>query len=344
MNNFREWLSDNLRYILLFLAIALVLVGLFFGVRYVSKAYAERSKDKDFSEDSVLETSEVPTDEVKAEEAKDGEVTATITPTPAEVKNPGPVGGVLQQNAYPAVNALITSYYAALETGDPEVVRGVVDVLTDEDAAKVKEAPKTSYSDIEVYTKDGEAAGTYLVYSSYHYLTEGSSVALPGLSQLFVNTNADGDLRIVTSDLDEATQDFVDDVNAGEDVKALIERVRAEYDSAQAAIEDAAKAAEAQAEAEAKAAEEAAAQAEAEKKAAEEAVAKAAYEAEHKETPAHTISTCNIRSGPGYEYEVIFPDLPGGSEVTVIGDVNSGWRHIRVNGIEGYVGGRFVAY
>ncbi len=33
LDNFREWLSDNLRYILLGLAILVVLVVLFFGIR-----------------------------------------------------------------------------------------------------------------------------------------------------------------------------------------------------------------------------------------------------------------------------------------------------------------------
>ena len=36
LDNFREWLSDNLRYILLGLAILVVLVVLFFGIRHLS--------------------------------------------------------------------------------------------------------------------------------------------------------------------------------------------------------------------------------------------------------------------------------------------------------------------
>ena len=350
---------------MLFCGIAIVLVALFFGVRAISKAYAERSGESNFSEDSVIDSAEVPTPEAEAEAP---EVTATVTPTPVEEE--GVTGGELKENAYPEVNQLITAYYAALESRDPETVRGVVDELSEEDAAKVSEASATTYSDIDVYTKDGESNGSYVVYACYNYLTEGAAVSLPGLSQLFVRENDAGDLRIVTSPLSEETQDYIDEINAGEDIKALVERVQTSYDSAVAAAETAVQEAEAaaaeqkaaeeaaaQAAAEQKAAEEAAAQAaaeqaaaeaaaqaEAERKAAEEAAAQAAYEEEHKETPAHTLGTCNIRSGPGYEYEVVFPDLPGGSEVTVIGRTDAGWRHIRVNGIEGYVGGRFIAY
>ena len=364
MNNFREWLSDNLRYIMLFCGIAIVLVGLFFGVRAISKAYAERSGDNEFSQDSVLESAEVPTPE-----AETPAVTETVTPAPVETEEE-PAGGELKENAYPEVNNLITAYYAALETRDPETVRGVVDTLSDEDAEKVAGASATTYSDIDVFTKAGESNGSYVVYACYNYLTEGAAASLPGLSQLFVEENDAGDLRIVTSPLSKETQAYIDKINAGADIKALVERVQTSYDSALAAAETkvqeaeaaaaeqkAAEEAAAQAAAEQKAAEEAAAQAaaeqaaaeaaaqaEAERKAAEEAAAQAAYEAEHKETPAHTLGTCNIRSGPGYEYDVVYPDLPGGSQVTVIGRTDAGWRHIRFNGIEGYVGGRFIAY
>ena len=36
MDDFREWLSDNLRYIMLGLGIVLVLAILFFGIRFLT--------------------------------------------------------------------------------------------------------------------------------------------------------------------------------------------------------------------------------------------------------------------------------------------------------------------
>ena len=36
MDNFREWVSDNLRYIMLICAIAIVFIGIFFGVRAIT--------------------------------------------------------------------------------------------------------------------------------------------------------------------------------------------------------------------------------------------------------------------------------------------------------------------
>lgn len=46
LDNFREWLSDNLRYILLGLAILLALVLLFFGVKALTGGFSdEKPKD-----------------------------------------------------------------------------------------------------------------------------------------------------------------------------------------------------------------------------------------------------------------------------------------------------------
>ena len=46
LDDFREWLSDNLRYILLGLAILVVLVILFFGARALMGGQAAGDKDR----------------------------------------------------------------------------------------------------------------------------------------------------------------------------------------------------------------------------------------------------------------------------------------------------------
>ena len=42
LDNFREWLSDNLRYILLGLAILIVLVILFFGIKAITGGFSDK--------------------------------------------------------------------------------------------------------------------------------------------------------------------------------------------------------------------------------------------------------------------------------------------------------------
>lgn len=55
----------------------------------------------------------------------------------------------------------------------------------------------------------------------------------------------------------------------------------------------------------------------------------------------HVVSACNLRPNPGYEGGVL-GEVPAGSQVEVVEDAK-GWYKIRFNGMEGYVGARFIA-
>lgn len=230
----------------------------------------------------------------------------------------------------PEVTNLVNTYYTALQNRDPDLMRTAVTSLAQDDAYRIADAGATTYTDISVYTKNGPAADSYIVYAYYKYQKSGTYVAMPGLSQLYVRKTDDGSYKIDTAAYDADMQAYVDSVNNTDDVKALTAQVQTEYESAQAAEEDAEN--------------QAAADAAAARKAEEEAAAQAAYEAEHKETAATLNGTCNVRSGPGYEYGVVYTDLPAGTAVTVIGDTGAGWLHIRTDSTEGYVGGHFVSF
>jgi hypothetical protein len=52
------------------------------------------------------------------------------------------------------------------------------------------------------------------------------------------------------------------------------------------------------------------------------------------------IGTCNFRSGPGYEYEVM-AEYPAGTVVEYLGLVE-GWSQVRIDGVIGYMGPRFL--
>lgn len=343
MNNFREWLSDNLRYILLILGIIVILVGAFFGIRALSGLYSKGTKSADISQDSIVSAAATPAPEAVNSTATSKAAvtptatptatptpTATSTPTPTPTAEPTPVGGALQENAVPEITQLVTTYYAALQNRDPDMMRTVVDSLSEADAVDIADAAQTVYTDLIVYTKQGADADSYIIYANYKYQNDGDSTSYPGLSQLYAKKSADGSYKITMGDYDSATSAYIDSVNSSEDVKALTEKVQTEYASAQAASEEAAAKAESDAAAAAAAS--------------DAAAAEAAQAAATAETPATILSMCNVRSGPGYEYGVIFTDLPAGTAVAVIGDTGAGWLHIRTGSVDGYVGGHFVGF
>ena len=107
MDDFREWVSDNLRYMLLGLAIIIMLVLLFFGIRFLTSVFGGSGEQKNVQEqqqeDPVVIVDPETTEEPTAEPTE--EPVAEPTQEPVEQ---------LEKNAYPEVVALIQNYYTAL--------------------------------------------------------------------------------------------------------------------------------------------------------------------------------------------------------------------------------------
>lgn len=384
MNNFREWLSDNLRYILLAAGLLVVLVGLFFGVRVVSRNM-RASHEETASGGSVQLTANT--------------VTVTPTASPAAVSSAASAAesvaeaAPLTKDAVPAVTKLMTSYYEAVGSKDVAAVKKLTDTLPEAEAAKISSS-STTYSDVEVYSKPGKTADSYVVYTKYHYTNAGSA-AMPGLSQSYVRKEADGQYKIVFSDIDKTTADYIDQVTKDQDVQDLISEVKKEYEKAAAASKAAAAAGTPQSESSvsgsAGAASSASANGETDTQTAdtgstsqsapqtdtdnqdedqqtaeeqdtdEQDDGQAADEGQvlQEDTDAGNdngeetgtdggtrtgtiLSTVNVRSGPGFEYEVI-SEVAGGSTVTVVGDNDKGWWHVITDSAEGYVGQSYIS-
>lgn len=208
MNNFREWLSDNLRYILLGIGVLVILIGLFFGIRAVSKSLNNKA-DTEQSDDKQGDSSGSQTSKEET------------TPTPEVEENP------LEKNAYPEVNALLNTYYTALGNKDVAAVKEVLDVLNPTEEAKITNAKYIEgYKNLEVYTKEGMDKGSYVVYAYYNYVCTGINTPVPALSWLYVVTREDGKLEISTKAQDDPEiQAYIEKVQQDQDVKDLIAEV-----------------------------------------------------------------------------------------------------------------------
>ena len=111
MDTIREWISDNLRYILLGVALVLILVLAVFGVRAVSRLGSKTDKPK--KEVQVQETEE------STESVAEGGDAAT--------------GGLVQNDA--EVLKVMTSYYSAKTNKDIDTLKKL-DPSIDEELEK----------------------------------------------------------------------------------------------------------------------------------------------------------------------------------------------------------------
>lgn len=220
MDNFREWLSDNLRYIMLGAAILVILTGLFFGVR------ACTGNMKGDSGVQVID-----------EDAEDNKGTNPSSPTNnGETDEKKENANPMEKNAYPEVNALIQNYYTALGAKDVDTLKTLVDVLEPSDESKIVNAKDyiESYQVGDIYTKKGLTEDSYVVYVCFDYICSGISTPVPALSQIYVKTESDGTLKIyANAEADSKVREYTEQLQSDEEVTQLREKVEAEYENAQ---------------------------------------------------------------------------------------------------------------
>ena len=356
MDNFREWVSDNLRYIMLICAIAIVFIGIFFGVRAIT---GRMSAGNSGAENTGAGT--------------------TVTGIPAEEIESGIAlveSGVAQtENKIPEISGLVTTYYMALNSKNVESVRAISDNLTEQDVKDIEKS-ETEYSNIKSYVKQGPEKddSSYVVYASYEYINPSLYVKHPGLSWLYVKRDDAGEYKIVVdASSDEKLTAYVNEISAEDDVKALVDEITEaskKADADEQAAAEAAGTAEADKKDSEPAAESAAPSAEETKQedaAAAEETEQAPAASEETEEEENTDSddspsynnefpddgasehkavigaTCNLRAGAGYNYKVVtVPEQ--GTPITVIGEVSKGWYHVSCEAGEGYIGTRFVDF
>ncbi len=211
LDNFREWLSDNLRYILLGLAILAVLLILFFGGRAIFRALSSGPDREEQQTEQENDTS----DETGSE---DDETTDS---------------NALQENAYPEVNTLIESFYAAWGQKNVDAMKELTDNFSSTDEDKVVNATYIeSYDNIQVYTKQGLDESSYVVFVSYDLKFQGIDTSAPGLSELYVVKDESGNWLIHNDETDQEVQECIEKTRQEEDVQELISQEEERYNQA----------------------------------------------------------------------------------------------------------------
>ena len=221
MDNFREWLSDNLRYFMLGGAILLIVVVLFFGIRaFMGSGKGDSSKDT--ADEQV--TADNDQGNVPSSPAKDGETDGKKDANPMEKGNA-------------EITALITGYYKALGDKDIATLKTYVDNLAPSDESKITNAKDyiEGYEVRDVYVKKGLKDDSYVVYASFYYICKDIDTKVPALSQFYVYKDSEGQWKIDASAVEDTEiSAYTDGLEADEDVKTLYSDIRKQLEDAQA--------------------------------------------------------------------------------------------------------------
>ena len=220
MDNFREWLSDNLRYFMLGGAILLIVAVLFFGVRAcIGSGKGTSDKEQNTVQDnSPGNDPSSPEDDGETNDGKKEEDTNPLEEGSAEI------------------TALMKSYYQALGERDITTLKTLVSNLTPSDESRITNAKDyiEGYQVDNVYEKKGLDEDSYVVYTRGSLICKGIDTPAPSLWSSYIVKESDGSYRIL-GDLEQNKEvsDYMDSLKSDEDIKKLTSEVQTAYEQAQ---------------------------------------------------------------------------------------------------------------
>lgn len=266
----REWISDNLRYMLLIGAILLIVAAVLLIVHLVSpkndgkssggtvtssstgnnvpdKKTQVKADSKADSEDSTgissgvsdsANDSSADASSTDTASAPDAEAEPTSEPEAADdtsnTENTDNTAVSFAADNVPEVSTVLEQYYTALGARDINGLFAVTDNLTAEEQAQIEaESDVESYGDVKAYTISGPNDGTYIAFVSSRCKYLGINQTLPMLSEYYLYTTEDGGLKIMDdTDSDAAVTEAMKAALENEEVKNLIEQVQNDYQNA----------------------------------------------------------------------------------------------------------------
>lgn len=209
MDDIREWISDNLRYILLGLVLILVLVIAVVGIRAINNIAGgkdpipKQTESETDSSDTIVETEK------------------QSTGTDALVENDA------------KVLTTMTSYYSARTNGDTATLQKLDPSTTEQDSANLSNNYVESYTNIKTYSKSGLTEGSYIVYVCYEGKVKDIDTLVPSLTQFYLMTNEEGVLYIADVSGDTAVEQFIEETRTSSEVQSLIAEVKTNCENAE---------------------------------------------------------------------------------------------------------------
>ncbi len=227
MDDFREWLSDNLRYFELGIAAVAVVALAVWGVSSFLHLGGGKTKQETVaaSVNEQAKTNE-PIQERRQEAVEDRSSLSRSASNPLTV-------------AESAITSLVRSYYQSVGDKDLDAVRALVDELSPEDEPMIKNSEFEDYVVDNVFTKNGLTDNERVVFVEYTYRISGSDTDIPASSWLYVRKDEQDVWRIVGNSVsDPDISAYLASLEGDSDVMDRTAKVQGEYDEALASDPD----------------------------------------------------------------------------------------------------------
>lgn len=209
MDDIREWISDNLRYILLGVALIVIIVLAVTGIRAISHLGKGGSSSE-----------------------KSGNGTETSAGTDTMVDGDTASTSALVQNDADVLKVM-TSYYTAKTNKDLETLKKLDPSIDEaEEKANLDSSYVESYSNIKTYSRQGPTEDSCVVYVCYDGKVKDIDTLVPSLTQFYLKKDADGNYIITDPAGDSAAESFIEETGKSAEVQTLIETVNKQCEDA----------------------------------------------------------------------------------------------------------------
>jgi len=216
----REWISDNLRYLIIAAAAVIVALIVIFAVK--------ASHDKK-NPDSASAGTAVTGTPSASEWKKGSSTTITVTPSAQQPQTSGTA-----VSGYPSLDVpgTVITYLDAVAYGDVDTASAYSENI-DESTVAVIEAghPFSEFNSIYVYEYPGAKDGEYVAVTSFEYTERATGNVYPGIGAYYLVTGSDGIIRMASTATTEANQKTIDEVVNTPEVQQIIANVNAEYEA-----------------------------------------------------------------------------------------------------------------
>ncbi len=207
MDDIREWISDNLRYILLGVALILVIILAVTGIRAISHLGKGSGTTKTETESE------------------------TAAGTDTIVDGAASTGTLVQNDA--DVLTVMTSYYTAKTNKDLETLKKLDPSLDEtEEKANLDSSYVESYSNIKTYSRKGPTDDSCVVYVCYDGKVQNIDTLVPSLTQFYLKKDAEGSYVITDPTGDQAAESFIEETRKSTEVQELIDTVNKQCEDA----------------------------------------------------------------------------------------------------------------
>lgn len=139
-----------------------------------------------------------------------------------------------EENAYPDVNALVTSYLEAMSIGDTATMASLSSYQSDDLKAfyKAQAEYEGNYSNINVYTMKRPVEDSFFVATTYDFMIKGQTTPLPTLISFYVYRDDSGSLYIKSEDLSDDEKAYARELSTINEFASLLNQIDTNYNMA----------------------------------------------------------------------------------------------------------------